>query len=147
MLLGGGRARVFLLSPFDPLVIDRRRTKRLFGVEFQIECYLPAHRRSFGYFALPLLFRDSGGAATFAGRLDAKADRGRETLILRRLSVSGIPPRRRVSFAAALAAELRRYAAFNGCERIEPGLLEADEAALEAAIGKRLGAAGETESR
>ncbi|HUW41450.1 MAG TPA: crosslink repair DNA glycosylase YcaQ family protein [Rectinemataceae bacterium] len=143
---GGGRARVFLLSPFDPLVIDRRRTKRLFGVEFQIECYLPARKRSFGYFALPLLFRGADGAISFAGRLDAKADRGRKTLILRRLSVSGISPQRRVSFAAALAAEVRRYAAFNGCEASEPGLVEADDAALEAAIGKRLGAAGETES-
>jgi uncharacterized protein YcaQ len=143
---GGERARVFVLSPFDPLVIDRRRTKRLFGVEFQIECYLPAQRRNFGYFALPLLFRDSDGATSFAGRLDAKADRGRETLILRRLSVSGISPRRRVSFAAALAAELRRYAVFNGCGSLGLGLVEAEDPALAAAIVKRLGAATETEA-
>jgi uncharacterized protein YcaQ len=46
-----------LLSPFDPLVADRQRLKDLFGFEYQIECYTPAHKRRFGYFSLPILHR------------------------------------------------------------------------------------------
>lgn len=59
-----------LLSPFDPVIWDRKRTRALFGVDFSIECYLPAEKRKYGYFALPLLHR-----GTLAARLDAKAHR------------------------------------------------------------------------
>lgn len=137
---GSDRARVFLLSPFDPLVIDRRRTRRLFGIDIQVECYLPAHKRSFGYFALPILFRDASGEVSFAGRLDAKADRGAKSLMLRRLHIAGIAKPRRASFVSALAAELARYARFNGCGRCELGLLETDDEALEAVVRGRLSA-------
>jgi len=132
-----GRSRAFVVSPFDPLLIDRRRFRRLFGEDFQIECYLPEARRRFGYFALPVIFRDSSGDVSFAGRLDAKADRASAVLELRRLSVSGIAPgrmaRARASFASALGAELARFARFNGCERLSLLRLDADDARLEAA--------------
>jgi uncharacterized protein len=62
--------RVTLLSPFDPLIWDRARTRQLFGFDFSIECYLPAEKRRYGYFSLPIL---RGG--TLVGRLDAKAHR------------------------------------------------------------------------
>ena len=129
-----GRSRAFILSPFDPLLIDRRRFRRLFGEDFQIECYLPEAKRRFGYFALPILFRDPAGEVSFAGRLDAKADRAGGVLELRRLSVSGIAiggtRRARSSFAAALGAELARFARFNGCERLALLRLDADDAGL-----------------
>jgi hypothetical protein len=62
--------RVTLLSPFDPLVWDRARARQLFGFDFGIECYLPAEKRRYGYFSLPVLRRDA-----LIGRLDAKAHR------------------------------------------------------------------------
>lgn len=124
------QARAFILSPFDPLLIDRRRFLRLFGADFQIECYLPAAKRRFGYFALPMFFRDTGGEVSFVGRVDAKADRAEGVLELRRLEVSGIAPRWRVSFASALAAELGRFARFNGCGSLALGRLDAQDAKL-----------------
>ncbi len=59
-----------LLSPFDPVIWDRKRTRALFGMDFTIECYLPAEKRKFGYFSLPLLQRGK-----LVARLDAKAHR------------------------------------------------------------------------
>ena len=133
-----GPARVFALSPFDPLIIDRRRTKRLFGVEFLIECYLPSHKRRFGYFALPLLFRESSGELSFVGRLDAKADRASGLLILRKLSVTGVKPRSRRSLAAALSREIARYASFNGCGGWKLEILDSDDDRLSDEIRVRL---------
>jgi len=59
-----------LLSPFDPVVWDRRRVRELFGFDYTLECYLPAGRRRYGYFVLPILHRGH-----LVGRLDAKAHR------------------------------------------------------------------------
>lgn len=122
---GPGRreGRAFVLSPFDPLIIDRKRTKRLFGYAYQLECYLPAKKREFGYFALPLLYLGPGGDATIVGLLDAKAERGRKALVVRRLSLD--PPEAgdagpsRVDFARAAAAALAEFTAFNQAESIE----------------------------
>jgi uncharacterized protein len=59
-----------LLSPFDNLIWDRERTRALWGFDYTIECYVPAPKRRFGYFVLPILQR-----GTLVGRLDAKAER------------------------------------------------------------------------
>lgn len=59
-----------LLSPFDPVVWDRERASAMFGFDYRIECYLPAHKRRYGYFVLPVLHRGQ-----LVGRLDAKAHR------------------------------------------------------------------------
>jgi uncharacterized protein YcaQ len=59
-----------LLSPFDPLVWDRKRAHELFNFDYSIECYLPAPKRHFGYFNLPILHRGA-----LVGRLDPKAHR------------------------------------------------------------------------
>ena len=50
--------QVRLLSPFDPLVWDRRRFEVFWGWAYRFEAYTPAPKRKFGYYALPLLWRD-----------------------------------------------------------------------------------------
>ena len=62
--------RILILSPFDNSVIQRERLKALFQYDYQLECYVPAAKRKYGYFCLPLLFRDE-----FIGRMDCKAHR------------------------------------------------------------------------
>ena len=61
---------VHILSPFDNIVIQRKRLQDLFRFDYLIECYVPAAKRKFGYFCLPVLYGNK-----FAGRIDAKADR------------------------------------------------------------------------
>jgi uncharacterized protein YcaQ len=62
--------RAALLSPFDRLIHDRRRTTELFGFDYQLEMYKPAAKRRWGYFPLPILYGDA-----LVGKLDATADR------------------------------------------------------------------------
>jgi uncharacterized protein len=62
--------RAALLSPFDRLLHDRKRTAELFGFDYQLEMYKPAASRQWGYFALPILYGDR-----LVGKLDAAADR------------------------------------------------------------------------
>lgn len=62
--------RLLILSPFDNSVIQRERLKALFQFDYQIECYVPAAKRKYGYFCLPLLYRGE-----FIGRMDCKAHR------------------------------------------------------------------------
>ncbi len=64
--------RVALLAPFDPLVWDRRRFELFWGWDYRFEAYTPPSKRRFGYYALPLLWRDDvigwANAANVAGR-------------------------------------------------------------------------------
>ena len=104
-------AQLRILSPFDNLVIQRQRCRELFDFDYQIECYLPQPQRQFGYFCLPLLYRDR-----LVGRLDCKAHRADARLEIRSLHVEH---RVGEDFPELLAAALQSFAAFNGCEQIE----------------------------
>ena len=70
-----GSERIHILSPFDPLICQRRRVQLFFDYEHRFEAYLPAHRRVLGYFACPVLAGDRIVAA-----LDLKTDRTRGRL-------------------------------------------------------------------
>lgn len=72
--------RMLILSPFDNSVIQRERLRSLFHYDYQIECYVPAARRQYGYFCLPLLCRDQ-----FVGRMDCKAHRKARLLEIKSL--------------------------------------------------------------
>lgn len=70
---------VHLLSPFDPLAIQRRRLQLFFGYDHRFEAYVPKEKRVLGYFALPVLAGDEIVAA-----IDLKADRGKRELLIRK---------------------------------------------------------------
>lgn len=107
-----------ILSPFDNLVIQRKRLEELFGFSYLLECYVPADKRKFGYFALPL-FWDNG----FAGKLDLKADRKTGVLWVRNAEFES-PVKHLEALAVHLLEQLKSFAAFNGCRELaaEPGL-------------------------
>lgn len=69
--------RTVLLSPFDNLIIDRRRTRDLFGFEMSFEIYVPKEKRKFGYYVLPILHGDR-----LIGRVDPRMDREQEKLFI-----------------------------------------------------------------
>ena len=107
-----GRNRVTLLSPFDSLIWDRKRTRRMFGFEHSLEAYVPKHKRVHGYFTMPLLAD---------GRLVGRVDPARDgtTLVARRVSLD------KAAAAEPMARALREAATWVGCdevrlERIEP---------------------------
>jgi uncharacterized protein YcaQ len=75
--LDGTGELVHILSPFDPLVNQRKRLRLFFDYEHRFEAYLPRDQRIFGYFALPVLVGDEIVAA-----IDLKTDRDREKLLL-----------------------------------------------------------------
>jgi uncharacterized protein YcaQ len=104
-------AQVRILSPFDNLVIQRQRCREVFGFDYQIECYVPEPLRQFGYFCLPLLYRDH-----LVGRIDCKAHRAQA-----RLEVKSVFIEKPVGedFPELLSAALKSFAIFNGCEHID----------------------------
>ena len=70
-------AELRLLAPFDPIVRDRQRAARLFDFDYVFEAYVPAAKRRFGYYVLPVLERDR-----FVARLDPRHDRERGVLVV-----------------------------------------------------------------
>jgi uncharacterized protein len=71
--------QVHILSPFDPLIIQRKRLRLFFDYEYRFEAYVPKDKRIFGYFVCPVLIGDRIVAA-----LDLKTDRSRQKLLVQR---------------------------------------------------------------
>src|SRR5450755_4635352 len=103
-----GRHRVTLLSPFDSLIWDRKRTLRVFGFEHSLEAYVPREKRVHGYFTMPLL---AGGR--LVGRVDPA--RSGHTLVARQLTLD--TPRA----AEPMARALTDAAAWVGCDSVQLG--------------------------
>ncbi len=111
-----GRHRTTLLSPFDSLIWDRKRTLRVFGFEHSLEAYVPQAKRVHGYFTMPLL---TGGQLT--GRVDPA--RSGSTLIARKLTLD------KPGAAEPMAEALVEAASWVGCDsvklqQVEPPQLE-----------------------
>jgi len=80
----GASGLVHILAPFDPLIIQRKRTELFFGYGHRFEAYLPKEKRLFGYFALPVLVGDEIVAA-----IDLKTDRQNRKLLMQKWSWVG----------------------------------------------------------
>ena len=98
-----------LLSPFDPVVWDRRRVLELFNFDYRIECYTPAEKRQYGYFTLPILRKGE-----LIGRVDAKAHRSQAVLEIKSLYFEpGVRASR--GLAQDLARMFRQFGNWHGC--------------------------------
>ncbi|HEX6861198.1 MAG TPA: crosslink repair DNA glycosylase YcaQ family protein, partial [Thermoanaerobaculia bacterium] len=103
--------RIRLLSPFDPILRDRKRTLRLFGFDYRFEAFVPDGQRRYGYYVLPILEGER-----LVGRLDAKLHRSEGLLEIKGLWWEpGVRPAK--GRQAALEAALGRLAGFVGAER------------------------------
>ncbi|WP_375414748.1 winged helix-turn-helix domain-containing protein [uncultured Bradyrhizobium sp.] len=103
----GGAApdMIHILSPFDPLVIQRKRTELFFGYGHRFEAYVPKEKRLFGYFALPVLVGEDIVAA-----IDLKTDRKNRNLLVQKWSWIGKRPRK--DLKRRIEEELHRFERF-----------------------------------
>ncbi len=96
---------VHVLSPFDPLIIQRKRLKLFFEYEHLFEAYVPKEKRRLGYFALPVLVGDRIVAA-----IDLKADRSKRALLIQKWTWLGRGFAR--AHKAPIEAALHRFERF-----------------------------------
>jgi uncharacterized protein len=104
-------ALVHILSPFDPLIIQRKRTLFFFNYEHRFEAYVPKEKRRFGYFALPVLVGEDIVAA-----LDLKTDRNRGKLLLQKWNWVGGAKGARGDLKRRIEEELHRFERFQLAE-------------------------------
>ena len=112
-ILGQATSRLRILNPFDPVIRDRNRLKRLFGFEYRVEMFVPAAKRVWGYYVFPIL-----EGRRFVGRIEIKANRKDSVL-----NVINFWPEKECHWSQSrhkkLSSELERMRRFIGVKRIE----------------------------
>jgi uncharacterized protein YcaQ len=103
----GERGLVHILSPFDPLIIQRKRTNLFFGHDHRFEAYVPKEKRKFGYFALPVLVDE-----TIVAVLDLKTDRQQRKLLMQKWTWLGARNTPRKELKRRIEEELGRFERF-----------------------------------
>jgi uncharacterized protein YcaQ len=103
--------QVFILSPFDILNVFRHRLKDFFGFDYQIECFVPAPKRQYGYFSLPVLAGD-----IFIARMDSKADRKQKLMVVHNIHFEEIDIN--PAIIKKFIQTLKDFVAFNQCHNI-----------------------------
>ncbi|MBR3298248.1 MAG: YcaQ family DNA glycosylase [Clostridia bacterium] len=122
------KKRCEFIAPLDPLMWDRNLIEALFGFRYRWEVYVPAEKRQYGYYVLPIVYGEE-----FIGRIEATASNTSKELIIKGLWFEpGIKASSALS--GALYAACERLSNFNGCS--ETTYCEAAQRALEQ-IGKR----------
>ena len=106
-------SKLKILSPFDNVLILRKRLSEIFDFDYTLECYVPAAKRKVGYFSLPLLYKNN-----FVGQIDLKADRKKSILWINNL-VWGKDLKYSSSIENTLKKEIQKLAAFNDCKEIK----------------------------
>jgi len=107
------RSKLTILSPFDNLLIQRKRIEALFGFNYRLECYLPEAKRQYGYFSLPVLWN-----GRLVARMDCKADRKTAVLHIQHLALES-GQLDVDAFSLALLKELETFLLFNNCRNIK----------------------------
>jgi len=111
------RSKLKILSPFDNLLIQRKRMQALFGYDYLIECYVPEAKRQYGYFCLPILWQGE-----LVGRMDCKVDRKTSVLNINNLVIEGDVEKwgasKQEGFVHALRAELDGFMLFNHAKEL-----------------------------
>jgi uncharacterized protein YcaQ len=105
---------VAFLPPFDPLVWDRPLLGSLFGFDYVWELFHPPEKRRFGWYVLPILFRDR-----FVGRIEPRIERDASVRVLGLWWEEGFAPRRAEGFVDAMREALRAYLRFAQASRLE----------------------------
>ena len=113
-LPGGTAPGVTFLAPLDPLAWDRDFLRSLYGFDYIWEVYVPAAKRRWGYYVLPLLFGDR-----FVGRIEPRIDRKAGVLhVVGLWWEDGFDPMATDGFSEAFCAALDAYRRFGGVDRI-----------------------------
>ena len=111
--------RLEFIAPLDPMMWDRNLIEALFGFRYSWEIYVPAEKRKYGYYVLPILFGDR-----FVGRIEPRADRKTNVLTVSGIWFEpGVRQTRRLT--GKIESAVRRLARFNGCS-YQPAGTEAE---------------------
>jgi uncharacterized protein YcaQ len=107
------RNKLKILSPFDNLLIQRKRMQALFDFNYLIECYVPEAKRQYGYFSLPILWNGK-----LVARMDCRTDRKNSLLHIHHLALEPMLVKTE-AFALALSKELKPFLKFNNCNSLK----------------------------
>ena len=106
------RSKLKILSPFDNMLIQRKRMRALFGFDYQLECYVPEAKRQYGYFSLPILWN-----GRLVARMDCKTLQKKSLLHIHHIALEpGLDDTD--AFLAALCQELAAFLRFNNCSEL-----------------------------